>query len=301
MKNKTLAGVASFFLSLSVIILIALMFFGDRIDSMDTLLNNTTTQISTAVETTTELTTVRETEPVTETTTEAENTTLTEIVRPAYSGSDEKLVAFTFDDGPSPAITPRILDILEMYGARATFFVLGSTAQGKEYIFERMKSLGCQIGNHSQSHRNFENMSDDEIRADFEQSQEAIRNASGITPEVFRVPYGDNTAKIRSNIDLPIVYWSIDTLDWAKKDKPNVYRSEEERNEAINNIHDGVVNYVQPGDIVLMHDLYEITVDAFEKIMCTLSDDGWEMVTVSELYEIRGYELKAGSATRCAR
>jgi len=301
MNNKTLIGVASFFLSLSVIILIALIFFGDRIDSIDTLLDNTTTQISTVVETTTELTTVKETEPETETATEAETTTIPEIIRPAYSGSDEKLVAFTFDDGPSPAITPRILDILEMYNGKATFFVLGSTAQGKEHIFDRMKSLGCQIGNHSYSHRNFENMTEDEIRADFELSQEAIRNASGITPEVFRVPYGDNTAKIRSNIDLPIVYWSIDTLDWAKKDKPNVYRSEEERNEAIKNIYDGVINYVQPGDIVLMHDLYEITADSFEKIMQTLTLDGWKAVTVSELYELRGYELTPRSATRCAR
>ncbi len=97
------------------------------------------------------------------------------------------------------------------------------------------------------------------------------------------------------------MYWSIDTLDWSKKDKPNVHRSEEERKAAIDSIVDSVLNYVVPGDIVLMHDLYDVTAEAFEIIAKSLTEDGWELVTVSEMYEARGYSLRAGIANRCAR
>ena len=300
MKNKAWIGVASFFVSMSLVILVALVFFGDQIDSLDAKFYETQTQ-TTIEETTKETTTVvTTTEPETETTTEIETTTIIS-QRPAYSGNDEKLVAFTFDDGPSPTITPQILDLLERYDSRATFFVLGNMVSGKDYIFDRMISLGCEIGNHSNSHRDFEELEEDEIKADFEASQRIIRSVSGVEPELFRVPYGDRTPKILSSIDAPLVYWSIDTLDWDKKDKPDVVRTEEQRNADIKKIYDGVINYVQPGDIVLMHDLYQITVDAFEDIIETLTQDGWKLVTVSELYEARGYELRKGVANRCAR
>ncbi len=304
MKNKTLITIASFCLSLSVVFLIILVFFGDRLDETDAFLQKDET-----------LSSISETERVTETATEkaetlttAEETTalVTESAtlpkkRPSYSGIDQKIVAFTFDDGPSTTVTPRILDILEKYNGRATFFVLGNTSYGKTVIFDRMKELGCQIGNHSYSHKDFEKMEADEIKYEFELSQNVIREVSGITPELFRVPYGDNTRLIRSTIEIPLVYWSIDTLDWSKKDKPNVIRSEEERNSAIDSIVDSVLSYVVPGDIVLMHDLYEVTAEAFEEIAATLTEDGWELVTVSELYEARGYSLLAGVANRCAR
>ncbi|MBQ3150099.1 MAG: polysaccharide deacetylase family protein [Clostridia bacterium] len=303
MKNKFWIGLASTFLSLSVVILIALVFFGDYIDSIDEYFNAVTASETVAftdadvepeIETAVTTTTVTTTQPITETTTRPKS-------KPSYYGSDDKLVAFTFDDGPSPAVTPQILDILERCGGKATFFVLGNMAVGKENIFQRMLSLGCQIGNHSFAHARYKNMGEEEIRADFEKSQAEIKRVCGIEPELFRVPYGDNNSVISSAIDAPIVFWSIDTLDWSKKDKSGVNRSEEERNAAIRSIYDGVINHVEPGDIVLMHDLYQITVDAFDEIATALTEDGWKLVTVEEMFVSRGYELTPGVAHRCAK
>lgn len=303
MKNKTLITIASFCLSLSVVFLVVLVFFGDRIDEIDSLLTKEETESTCIITERTTETTTKETttvffEETTELTTEI---TVLPPPKPMYSGVDDKIVAFTFDDGPSKNVTPKILDTLDRYGGRATFFVLGNTVYGKTYIFDRMRALGCQIGNHSYSHKDFEELDADGIKAEFELSQNAIEEASGIRPELFRVPYGDKTPLILSSIEVPLVYWSIDTLDWSKKDKPNVHRSEEERKAAIDSIVDSVLNYVVPGDIVLMHDLYDVTAEAFEIIAKSLTEDGWELVTVSEMYEARGYSLRAGIANRCAR
>ena len=204
-----------------------------------------------------------------------------------------KYIAFTFDDGPSKNATNRILDTLEKYNGKATFFVLGTRVGSYSAEVKRAYSMGCEIGSHSWSHANLRKISAQERKQEINKTNAIVKEVIGVEPTLFRVPYGDYKG-IQEDFDLPLIQWSIDTEDWRYKDKQGSGRTEAQRNADMQKIISSVVDHATGGEIVLMHDLYDMTADAFEKIAAELHAEGFEFVTVHELYSIYGKTLEPG-------
>lgn len=209
---------------------------------------------------------------------------------PKYS-ADEKLIALTFDDGPNNRSTNRILDILEKNGSVATFFVVGYNIENGISTIKRANEMGCEIGNHSKDHKNLTKCSNSTIASQVGGPNKMLKELAGIDVELFRAP-GGSFDGVEKTIGMPIIQWSIDTLDWKYKDAANKGRSEEQRNKDLRKIADKVVNNAEKGDIVLMHDIYEFTADLCEIVVPELVEKGFKLVTVSEMYEAYGIELE---------
>ena len=211
---------------------------------------------------------------------------------PASIPSASKYIAFTFDDGPHPEVTTRILDVLEKTNNHATFFVLGTRAGSYADIIKRAYKLGCEIGNHSYSHAKLRNLSTADKRSEINRTNKLIKDITGEMPTLFRVPYGDFKG-IEKEIGMPLIQWSIDTKDWKYRDCTG-----SQREKAKQNIISSVLNNVSGGEIVLMHDLYDLTAEVFEELVPELTKQGFMLVTVSELYEIYGIDLEPGVVYR---
>ncbi len=210
------------------------------------------------------------------------------------------VIALSYDDGPSDQATPRILDLLEENNAKASFFVLGTRLPGREDIVRRAISLGCEIANHSYDHKILTRVSDKDLRFEVDKTNELIQEITGRECLLFRVP-GGSYKNIEKKINMPIILWSIDTNDWRVKAAGSKPANDPERIKAVNKVVDSVLNNVRDGDIVLMHDLYSVTADASEKMIPELIKMGYRLVTVEELFEIKGKSLEKAGVYTSAR
>ena len=186
--------------------------------------------------------------------------------------TSSKVVALTFDDGPS-RYTNDIIDILEKNDAVATFFILGNKVKLYEDTLKKSISNGNEIGNHTFNHKWLTKLTDDEIKEQISNTQSIIEEVTGYTPLLFRPSYGSLNRRVRKDINLDIVLWNVDTMDWKYK--------------STNKIVARATNNVKDMDIILLHDTYKSTKDSLEKIITTLKDKGFTFVTVSELKEIK--------------
>lgn len=193
------------------------------------------------------------------------------------------MVALTYDDGPA-IYTPRILTALEKYGAKATFFVVGSNVNGRNIqTMQRALALGCEIGNHSWSHPELPKQSISTIRSQIDSTTTAIVQATGVQPRLFRPPYGSynqNVLNHLGNNGYAAILWSIDTLDWKTKSASATTSK--------------ILNNVKDGDIILMHDIQGSSAVASETIIPELLKRGYQLVTISEMANARG-GMRAGS------
>ncbi len=190
------------------------------------------------------------------------------------------MIALTFDDGPSYTNTPVVLDILEEYNARATFFVVGTNASRLSDIIRRGDSLGCEIGNHTVDHSYLTGKDASEIVAELSPVSDTLESVIGKRPAVIRPPYGAVDDNVKANSGMPLILWSVDTRDWATKNAESTYNA--------------VMDNVEDGDIVLMHDIHATTVEAVKRLIPDLIDKGYQLVTVSELARYKGYTLEPG-------
>ncbi|NMB95995.1 MAG: polysaccharide deacetylase family protein [Clostridiaceae bacterium] len=195
---------------------------------------------------------------------------------------DKPMLALTFDDGPYEAVTNRILDILEQYDARATFFVLGLQVETHAETLQRIHSLGCQIGNHSYNHKYLHSLPIEEIRKEIDDTNNLIREITGIEAKIVRPPYGAPNDYLKEAIPYPLVMWNVDPKDWKSLDKDAVISE--------------VVGKVKDGDIVILHDNYPTTADACEIIIPRLIEDGFQFVTVDEMMRHRNISMTPGKA-----
>lgn len=191
--------------------------------------------------------------------------------------TNKKLVAITFDDGPG-AYTGRLLDILKSHGVKATFFLQGKNAVRYPDLIKRMDAEGHAIGNHSYSHAYLPNLSAAGVASELEKCNAAIRKAVGYNAVVLRCPYGSSgptVKKAAADANMPIIYWSVDSLDWKSRNKTAILNT--------------VFNQqgVKDGSIILLHDIHKTTVDTMDEMITRLKNQGYTLVTVPELLEAR--------------
>ena len=190
------------------------------------------------------------------------------------------MVALTFDDGPG-IYTDQILDLLRQYNAKATFFMIGSQVSEFSSSVKREHDTGMEQGNHSWDHKTLTHLTADQIAQEVSRTNDAIRSVTGENPTLFRPPGGGyNDLVIANSYNMPMIMWSIDTLDWSHKNAQITY--------------DTVMDSVQDGDIILMHEIYEQSYIAATMLIPALQERGFRLVTVSELAEARGYNLTSG-------
>ncbi len=185
---------------------------------------------------------------------------------------NQPMVALTFDDGPTRKYTEAILDCLKENQASATFFVLGSRADDCPDLLQRMVLEGNEIGNHTFSHKQLTTLSKENIEEEIIATQESIHDVTSTYPSVIRPPYGSkNDAVMECAQGKKIVTWTIDTEDWHSKNAEVIVNK--------------VIKDVKDGDIILMHDLYASSAEAAIILVPKLQEMGFQLVTVSELYE----------------
>lgn len=198
----------------------------------------------------------------------------------ALSPQEEKLVALTFDDGPWPQTTEQLLDGLSERGAKATFFLIGEQLDGMEDTVRRMAQEGHQIGSHTLTHCNLGTATSAEARDELARTDTALTRLLGEGTYWLRPPWGFVGAEIAAAVDVPMLYWSLDTEDWRLRDEEAVYRA--------------IVESVQSGDIVLLHDPYPTTVRAVLRAIDTLSQQGYRFVTAEQLFAYEGVTPQPG-------
>ena len=182
-----------------------------------------------------------------------------------------KVIALTFDDGPGP-YTAHLLDILDQYGAKATFFLIGSKVSGQASVVRSIQARGHQLGNHSWSHPELNKVSAEQLASEIDQTNNAIKQAVGTKPNIIRPPYG---ALNRAGLEqfrqrgMSAVVWSVDTRDWA------------DRNSEI--VCSRAVAGARNGAVILMHDIHPTSVNAVPCILDSLKQQGYSFVTVQNL------------------
>ena len=186
-------------------------------------------------------------------------------------------IAMTFDDGPHPQNTPRLLDMLRARNIKATFFVIGRSVEVYPHVVRRTVAEGHEIGNHSQTHRLLSKLGDSEVRSEMSRCHQAVAKAAGVQMRVMRPPYGGLLQRqremIHSEFGYPTILWSVDPLDW-KRPGPSVVTSR-------------ILSGTTAGAIVLAHDLHASTVDAMPATFDGLLKRGFKFVTVSQLIAMK--------------
>ena len=193
---------------------------------------------------------------------------------------NKKMVALTFDDGPSVKATESILKALKKNGAKATFFMLGENAANHAELAKKVAEAGHQIGTHTNGHKSLIRLTAQGMLDEINLSLDNIEKATGVRPTVLRPPYGNVNDLVRETVSMPMINWSVDTLDWDSRDAKKVYEH--------------ILKDAKDGSIILMHDLYTTTATAVEKALPKLKKQGYQFVTIDELFASKGIPLEAG-------
>lgn len=192
--------------------------------------------------------------------------------------TDRSMVALTFDDGPDARYTPRLLNVLYEQQVPATFFLVGQQIEGNERIVKEMLSSGHEIGGHTDSHANLNQLTEAQVRAELERMQAALDKALGrrMPVKYQRPPYGEYPAWMEEMAGLKLVLWTLDTRDWQEPQADVIYER--------------VVQAARDGDVIVLHDNNPETVRAVERIIPALREKGFAFATLSQM-EAAGYDV----------
>lgn len=214
---------------------------------------------------------------------EPEDVTPPDLAMPlAQIDPERPMVALTFDDGPS-AHTDRLLDAFEAYGGKGTFFVVGNLINDRQETLVRMAEEGHEIAGHSWNHRQLTTLGEEDLQKQLLNTRAKIYKVTGVDATLMRPPYGSFNDEVKAmckDHGIALINWSVDTLDWKYRDADTVYKS--------------VMDQAKDGAIILCHDLHGSTVDAMEKAIPALIEEGYQLVTVSQLLTSQGGEIEAG-------
>ena len=192
---------------------------------------------------------------------------------------EKPMVALTFDDGPYDRVTNRIVKVLAKHDSRATFFVVGNRVERYADTMKNAYNKGNQIATHTFDHGDLSKMKKKQIRRELKRAFRVMKKINGENPTMLRPPYGNVNDKMRQTIRIPMIYWNVDTEDWASRNKDKILSR---------------CKRIKDGDIVLMHDLYPSTAAAVEKLVPKLRKKGFQLVTVEELFYYKGIDAKGG-------
>lgn len=190
---------------------------------------------------------------------------------------NKKLIAFTFDDGPNEKTTKILLDNLDKYNAKVTFFVLGSRVSHNEEVLKRAYQEGNDIGSHTYSHRDLQELKDRVVENEIDKTNKEIKEKIGIEPIYLRPPYGSINNHIKNLTTMHTICWNVDSLDWKTKNRKKI------RNE--------IVSHAGDGKIVLVHDIYEESVYGALLAMKELKEKGYSFVTITEMAQLKKVTL----------
>ena len=178
-------------------------------------------------------------------------------------------IALTFDDGPHPVYTKKLLDGLRKRGVKATFFLIGENIEGNEELVKQMAEDGHLIGNHTYSHIQLTSGNRETFREELVKTNEILKNITGETVSFVRPPYGSWDKSFEKELNMFPVLWNIDPLDWCSHNAECIAAK--------------VVENAGDGDIILMHDYYDTSVTAALEVVDVLQKRGFQFVTVEEI------------------
>ena len=193
---------------------------------------------------------------------------------------EKKLIAFSFDDGPSRKNTEKILKALDKNNARATFFMLGQNAKYYPDLVKKVEESGNEIAGHSWNHPLLTKLGKKGVKKQMSQMNEAIASVNGSDVGLLRPPYGSINRTVKNTVKDPLILWSIDTLDWKTLNADKTAAA--------------ILKQAKDGDIILMHDIHAPTAEAVKKVLPKLEKKGFQVCTVSELLEARNITLHPG-------
>jgi peptidoglycan/xylan/chitin deacetylase (PgdA/CDA1 family) len=190
-------------------------------------------------------------------------------IAPEEGDRQNRRIALTYDDGPHPVYTEKLLQVLEAYQVKATFFILGKEAELYPEVVQSIAAAEHMIGNHSYSHNNLREMGLAKAQEECSRTAEILFSICGQNTEFYRPPFGLAPEKLEAACDMIQVLWDIDTRDWECQDADTVVSC--------------VLQEAQDGAIILMHDAYASTVEATQRLIPLLLEEGYTFVTVDEL------------------
>lgn len=197
------------------------------------------------------------------------------------------VIAFTFDDGPHPELTPKLLDILKERGLKATFFMVGRNVTAYPQIVRRMVEEGHEVANHSWSHPLLTSLGDTSLDSQLRRTHDAIIKACGVTPTLYRPPYGQTRLsqrkKIKETFGYTSILWDVDPQDWQS---PRTAKK----------VHDRVLAQTKSGSIILCHDIHATTIEAMPAVFDELKARGYQFATVSQLLELEAMTAATAAA-----
>lgn len=188
----------------------------------------------------------------------------------------DKVIAFTFDDGPSE-YTLDFVNALILNDSKATFFELGNRMKYNQNITREIYNLGMEVSSHTYSHKNLVSLDIDDLESEINSTNIIFNEITGGTISLVRPPYGEYNNLVRKEINKPIILWNVDTQDWLYKDEEKIYKA--------------ILNNISDGSIILMHDIYPTTLEAVKMVLPVLKEMGYKVTTVSELAKEKGYTL----------
>jgi peptidoglycan/xylan/chitin deacetylase (PgdA/CDA1 family) len=197
---------------------------------------------------------------------------------------DKPMVALTFDDGPHRLYTVQILNSLKKNDSAATFFVVGNRVAESRDILKRMVAEGSEIGNHTWNHKQLTMLKDYEVEEQITMTQKAVYNVTGLYPQVMRPTYGSIDSNLQDSLNLPVILWSVDPLDWKTQNGETIAKK--------------ILDSTSSGDIVLMHDIFPSTAVAADIVVREFNKRGFQLVTINELLSFRENALQAGQVYR---
>ncbi|MBO7353458.1 MAG: polysaccharide deacetylase family protein, partial [Lachnospiraceae bacterium] len=195
------------------------------------------------------------------------------------------IIALSFDDGPS-SHTDRILAALKKYNVKATFFMVGYEIDSFPDQVRAVYDAGCEVANHTLDHANLKEKGKDEIRRQVYDNEKKLNNLVPVGEVIVRPPYGNVNDTVKSVVERPMFNWSVDSLDWKTRNADSVVAQ--------------IKQDARDGYIILMHDLYESTAEATERIIPWLLEQGYQITCISNMFEARGDEVLPGHLYRYA-
>ncbi len=199
---------------------------------------------------------------------------------PIVENTNKQYVAFTFDDGPYPEVTDRIVSAFEKVQGHATFFVVGNRVGQYGQSVVNAYQKGNQIGNHSFNHPSLAKLGEVELAQQINSTNEVVQSIIGESPQILRPTFGEVSDLMLNQVTMPMINWDVDSLDWKSRNTQTIV--------------DTVMQNIKPNSIVLMHGLYPTTAEAVEILIEKLSALNYEFVTINQLAQLNGQTLNAG-------